>query len=64
MRPAGGGHRLSFGNFTTGGGHSLGDPRAELAPGGRFAYADLKVDQAGGFRPTGLIGSRRAVSPD
>jgi uncharacterized protein YndB with AHSA1/START domain len=37
---AGGKHRMAFGNFTTGGGHSFGGEYVEFVPGERLAYTD------------------------
>ncbi|HEY4343577.1 MAG TPA: SRPBCC family protein [Parvibaculum sp.] len=36
----GGSHRMSFRNFTTGGGHSFGGTYLELVPGERLVYTD------------------------
>ncbi len=36
----GGGHRMSFRNFTTGGSHSFGGTYLELVPGERLVYTD------------------------
>lgn len=36
----GGKHRMSFRNFTTGGGHSFGGTYEELVPGKRLVYTD------------------------
>ncbi|RNF35814.1 SRPBCC family protein [Paracoccus methylarcula] len=36
----GGGHRMSFRNFTTGQGHSFGGTYLELVPGERLVYTD------------------------
>lgn len=36
----GGKHRMSFRNFTTGGGHSFGGTYLELVPGERIVYTD------------------------
>ena len=36
----GGGHRMSFRNFTTGNGHSFGGTYLELVPGERLVYTD------------------------
>ena len=41
----GGAHRMSFRNFTTGGGHSFGGQYLELVPGERLRYTD-KFDDA------------------
>lgn len=40
----GGTHRMSFRNFTTGGGHSFGGTYLELVPGERIAYSDKFED--------------------
>jgi uncharacterized protein YndB with AHSA1/START domain len=37
---AGGKHKMSFRNFTTGGGHSFGGEYIELVPGERLVYTD------------------------
>ena len=42
---AGGTHRMSFRNFTTGGSHSFGGTYLELVPGERLRYTD-KFDDA------------------
>jgi len=42
---AGGSHRMSFRNFTTGGSHSFGGTYLELVPGERLRYTD-KFDDA------------------
>ena len=42
----GGAHRMSFRNFTTGGGHSFGGVYQELVPGARLVYTD-KFDDPG-----------------
>ena len=40
----GGGHRMSFRNFTTGDGHSFGGTYLELVPGERLVYTDKFED--------------------
>jgi uncharacterized protein YndB with AHSA1/START domain len=45
----GGKHRMSFRNFTTGGGHSFGGTYMEVVPGERLVYTDR-------FDDTGLPG--------
>ena len=42
----GGVHKMSFRNFTTGGGHSFGGVYQELVPGARLVYTD-KFDDPG-----------------
>jgi uncharacterized protein YndB with AHSA1/START domain len=48
----GGKHRMSFRNFTTGGGHSFGGEYLELVPGERLVYTDR-------FDDTNLPGEMR-----
>lgn len=40
----GGKHRMSFRNFTTGGGHDFGGTYLELVPGERLVYTDIFDD--------------------
>ncbi|MDO8288115.1 MAG: SRPBCC family protein [Parvibaculum sp.] len=40
----GGKHRMSFRNFTTGGGHDFGGSYLELVPGERLVYTDIFDD--------------------
>jgi uncharacterized protein YndB with AHSA1/START domain len=40
----GGGHRMSFRNFTTGKGHAFGGTYVELVPGERLVYTDTFDD--------------------